>query len=90
MVKVLERIQDIEEVLHDLIASSDREANILKEILHDWNIIANSDLDNMVTCEVVSFCEMLYKYHGLMGLQGRNTKKTCDKITGSLRRLLGN
>lgn len=36
-VKILEHIQGVEEMLHDLIASLNQEVNTLKEILGDWN-----------------------------------------------------
>ena len=70
--------------MHDLIASLDQEANVLKGILYDWNIIANSDLDGMVACDVVPSCEMFYGYHGLVGYKEETLRKLVTKLHTSL------
>ena len=51
--KFFERIRGVEEMLHDSIASLIQEPNTLKEILCDWDQMANADLDDMTAHEVI-------------------------------------
>ena len=75
MTRVIERIKNVEEMIHDLIASLAQEPNTLKEILNDWDEMAKSDLDPMVTCDVLPSCEMFYRCHGLMGYKEETLRK---------------
>ena len=84
MVKVLERVRGIEEMLHDLITSLSQEVDILKEILNDWDEVAKSDLDAMVTCDVLPSCEMFYGCQGLMGYKEETLRKLITNLQGSL------
>ena len=84
--KVLGHIRDIEEMLHDLIASLSQEADILKEILNDLDEVAKSDLDATVTCDVLPSCKMFYRCHGLMGYK-EEMEKTNNKVAGNPWRL---
>lgn len=84
VVRILECIRDIEEMLHHLIASLSHGANTLKEILSDWDEIAKSDLDAMVTCDIFQSFEMFYKFHTLMGYKEETLRKLVIKLQAIL------
>ena len=71
-------------MIHGLITSLAQEANTLKEILNDWDEIVKSDLDAMVTCDVLPSCEMLYRCHGLMGYEEETLRKFVTKWRANL------
>lgn len=83
-IKVLQRIRGIEEMLHDLIASLNQEANTLKEIMCKWDVVASSDLDGMIACGIVPSCEMFYRCQGLMGYKKETLRKLITKLQAAL------
>ena len=78
--KVLGHIRIVEEMLHDMIASLSQEANVLREILDDWEEIAKLDLDALVTCDVLPSCEMFYKHQGLLVYKEETLRKFITKL----------
>ena len=82
--KVLGRIRDIEEMLHDLIASLSQEVGVLREILDYWEEIAKSDLDAMVTCDILPSCEIFYRYQGLLGYKEEILRKLITMLQAAL------
>ena len=82
--KVLGHIRDVEEILHDMFTTLSQEADVLREILNDWEEIAKSDIDALVTCDVLPSCEMFYRHQGLLGHKEETLRKLITKLQAIL------